>query len=181
MLRYYITDRRSAPRPILEHIAEAIRQGVDYVQIREKDLSVNELWQLTRQAVALAQSTPTRILVNERTDVALAGRAHGVHLPTGAIAPAELRRITPEGFLIAVSCHDPQQLRQAEAEGADFAVYGPVFASPGKGPPVGLSALAAVRCLPVFALGGVTWDNAPLCMAAGAVGVAGIRLFQNQR
>jgi thiamine-phosphate pyrophosphorylase len=177
--RYYITDRKSC-RHVLDCIERAVAAGVDLVQIREKDLPVRELLSLLRQAVDLAAASPTRVLVNGRVDVALAARAHGVHLPGGSINPEEWRRIVPDGFLIGVSCHSLEELRCAAA--ADFAVYGPVFATPGKGPPIGLDAFAEatrVASIPIFALGGVTPYNAQSCLDAGATGIAAMRMFQH--
>jgi thiamine-phosphate pyrophosphorylase len=114
-------------------------------------------------------------------DIAVACGAHGVHLPSGSIAPNILREIAPPGFLIGVSCHTVEELQAAEREGATFAVYGPVFPSVTKaGTPIGLATFASsVKTigLPVYALGGVTAQNAPLCIRAGAAGVAGISLF----
>jgi thiamine-phosphate pyrophosphorylase len=170
--RYCITD---SP----EVVARAARAGVEMVQIRAKELSVRALADLVRGAVANAREA--RILVNTRTDVALACGAHGVHLPAGSMAPETIRRITPAGFLIGVSCHTIDELHAAEREGADFAVYGPVFPSVTKSlAPIGIQAFrqaaASVR-LPVYALGGVTAENAPQCVAAGAAGIAGISLF----
>ena len=171
MKRYCITDS-------LEVAARAAREGVDLIQIRAKELSGRALTELVRSAVA---ATGDRILVNTRTDVALACGARGVHLPSGSAAPSTIRRITPPGFLIGVSCHTIEELQAAESEGADFAVFGPVFQSITKPVnPIGIEAFRAatqsVR-LPVYALGGVTADNAPLCMEAGAAGDAGISLF----
>jgi thiamine-phosphate pyrophosphorylase len=171
MTRYCITDS-------LEVAGRADRDGVELIQIRAKQLSARALADLVRAAVALGGS---KIVVNTRTDVALACGAHGVHLPAGSIAPSTIRRITPAGFLIGVSCHTVDELRAAEKEGADFAVFGPVFPSITKSvKPIGLEALRAATSavkLPVYALGGVTAANAPLCMEAGAAGVAGISLF----
>jgi thiamine-phosphate pyrophosphorylase len=170
--RYCITDS-------IDVAARAAGVGVEMIQIRAKELSARELSNLVGEVMRVAQSS--RILVNTRTDVALACGAHGVHLPAGSMAPDTIRRIAPPGFLIGVSCHSIDQLRAAEREGADFAVYGPVFPSVTKSlTPMGLNAfrraVAAVQ-LPVYALGGVTRENAATCIAAGAFGIAGISLF----
>jgi thiamine-phosphate pyrophosphorylase len=170
--RYCITDS-------LIVAERAAREGVEMFQIRAKELSARELSGLVRSVLRVAQRS--RILVNTRTDVALACGAHGVHLPAESMTPDTVRRITPGGFLIGVSCHTIQELRAAEREGADFAVYGPVFPSITKSlTPIGIEAFrVAARSvrLPVYALGGITARNAEQCIAAGAAGVAGISLF----
>jgi len=171
MKRYCITDS-------LDVAERAARGGVEMIQIRAKELAGRALFELVQNAVAIPAS---RILVNTRLDIALACGAHGVHLPAGSIAPSKIRNITPEGFLIGVSCHTIDELQAAEREGADFAVFGPVFPTTTKTvAPIGVEALrraiASIR-LPVYALGGVTTENAWLCIEAGAAGVAGISLF----
>jgi len=172
MKRYCITDS-------LDVVRRAADQQVELIQLRAKELCARDLAALVRNAVALAGFT--KILVNTRTDVALACGAQGVHLPANSIAPLAIRRITPPGFLIGVSCHTIAELEAAEREGADFAVFGPVFHSLTKPlTPIGLEALrAAVHSvgLPVYALGGVSMGNAGDCIAAGAAGIAGISLF----
>lgn len=178
MKRYYITDRKPVGgfRGLLEVIRDQLQLGVDLIQIREKDLSARELFEFTLavlevRAQELRNHVHPQVLVNSRADVAYAAGADGVHLPSSA--PAQ----TLPGLLIGRSCHTLAEVQQAKA---DFVTYGPVFETPGKGSPVGLDALKAAAKLgkPVYALGGVNWDNAESCVHAGAVGIAGIRLFQ---
>jgi thiamine-phosphate pyrophosphorylase len=179
MKRYYITDRKSAGgfRPLLEIIRDQLHLGIDLIQIREKDLSARELFEFTLtvlevRANEIHRRNPAKILVNTRADIAFATRADGVHLP--ADAPA----ITLPGLLVGRSCHT---LKEVSDTNADFVTYGPVFDSPGKGAPIGLDAIRAAchTGKQVYALGGVTWDNAKSCVEAGCVGIAGIRMFQD--
>ncbi len=179
-----ITDRHALPDadpvPVVE---QAIAAGVDLIQIRERDLNTRALLALVEKAVALAAGHATRILVNDRLDVALAAGAAGVHLPTHGLPIADVRARFSE-LLIGASCHNLEELRAAQDGGADFAVFGPVYETASKrvyGPPVGLETLAeAVRSatIPVLALGGINLENARACLEAGAAGIAAISLFQ---
>ncbi len=186
MKRYYITDRNHAggTERLLEFVRRRLAEGVGMIQVREKDLPARELVSLVEQVLAMPNPGGARILVNSRADVALACGAHGVHLPGDSIPPRELHPIVPEGFRIGVSCHTPEEARRAEAEGASFVVFGPVFpplSKPATGPPAGLEELATVcraAGIPVYALGGVTAGNAPDCIRAGAAGIAAISMFQ---
>jgi thiamine-phosphate pyrophosphorylase len=183
-LLYYITDRKGLPGedplPIIE---QAVAAGIDLIQIRERDLPARSLLALVEEAVKQAGAGPTRILVNDRLDVAVAAGAAGVHLPAHGFPVDEVRRSYRE-LLIGASTHNLEELRRAADGGADFAVFGPVFETPSKkayGPPLGLEKLAeAARAIniPVLALGGVTRENAADCLRAGAAGLAAISLFQ---
>jgi thiamine-phosphate pyrophosphorylase len=182
----YITDRHALePRPLPPLIGEAVQAGIDLIQIREKDLPTRELLQLAESAVAAAKGSGTRIVVNDRLDIALAGGADGVHLGTQSIPAQAVRNIVPEGFLIGVSCHSRQDVLAAEAAGADYVVLGPIFETPSKsayGPPLGLDVLretAAAVNIAVLALGGISVERVRACLAAGAAGIAGIRIFQD--
>jgi len=193
MLLYYITDRRSfggteaeQRAAVLRRIAESARAGVDYIQLREKDLSPCELERLAREAVRAVrdQSATTKLLINTGSDVALGCRADGVHLASGELRASEVRalwRKCDREPVVGVSAHSAAEVRDAEAEGADFAVLAPIFEKVQTGARgIGLEALreACAGQLDVLALGGVSLENACGCLQAGAAGVAGIRLFQ---
>lgn len=185
MKRYYITDRKSCGKDILDVIECAAADGVDWIQIREKDLSARGLLELTQAALLRTKSYPVGILVNSRPDVALAAGAHGVHLTSQAPPPKRLRALAPAGFLLGVSTHTLEEAERAAIEGADFAVFGPIFPTPSKPARAevpGLEKLAEVCArvrLPILALGGITPERIQPCLNAGAVGVAGISLFQS--
>ena len=175
MLRCYVTDRREGA---LEVFAQrAIADGVDYIQVREKDLPARELFDMVCRIRNIAAGSKTRILVNDRLDVALAAGIDGVHLPGNGL-PAE--RVRPLVSLLGVSTHTIEEAIAAETARADFIVFGPVFDTPGK-QAIGLDALRAVTSvvrIPVLAIGGVHIGNARFVMDAGARGFAAIRLFQ---
>jgi len=207
-LLYYITDRTAFPgdecsrrKRLLEKISDAVLANIDYIQLREKDLPTRELERLAREAAGVVaklrtenQQLKTALLINSRTDVALAAGADGVHLRSDDISPRDARaiwkqcgagtqvRVPPEDPLIGVSCHSTEDVSRANAQGASFVVFAPVFEkkdAPGT-PPQGLSRLAEAcqSQIPVLALGGITVENAQACIDAGASGIAGIRLFQ---
>jgi thiamine-phosphate pyrophosphorylase len=196
----YVTDRRSLPHPaptaLLQKINTILSAGVDWVQIREKDLCARELAALTREALlrtslhSQGRSQPSRILVNDRVDIALAERAAGVHLGENSLPVNEAARLiethaSGKDFLVGVSCHSLEAAKSAASGGADYLFFGPVFATPSKaafGPPQGVERLAEVCraiAIPVLAIGGITFENAGACFAAGAAGLAAIRLFQD--
>lgn len=208
MLTCYITDRALFPGDeherrglLLRAVAAASAAGVDYIQLREKDLPGRSLESMAREALrAMRKNGNTRLLINHRTDVALAVGADGVHLTGRDVSPGEAHaiaaRMNRPDFLVGISCHSVAEVRLAEAEGASFAMLAPVFEKTSAGlPGIGLEALrAAVPALrhatvtgdavderppfALFALGGVTPERAAFCAKAGADGVAGIRLFQ---
>ena len=163
-------------------IREAAKCDVDFIQLREKDFPIRQLEDLAREAIAIVRdaSRKTCLLINSRTDVAIATNADGVHLRSEDVSPVVVREVYQTTKpLVSVSCHTPSDVLRAEEGGADFVVFGPVY---GKSAvqATGLDLLAQVcqRKIPVLALGGVTVQNAADCMRAGARGVAGIRLFQ---
>jgi thiamine-phosphate pyrophosphorylase len=217
-LLYYITDRRAFPggersrcRRLLEKIREAARAGVDYIQLREKDLCSRELESLAREAMSIIRESSqlgtenrerrTALLINSRTDVALAVQADGVHLRSDDISPQEVRaawtkcgsgnrgagalarELSPLAAVIGVSCHSPEEVVQAAVNGATFVVLAPIFEKNDvpAASPVELRVLqqASQANIPVLALGGITLANAHSCLEAGAAGIAAIRLFQD--
>jgi thiamine-phosphate pyrophosphorylase len=175
MIRYYVTDRRQAD--VLACAERAIRDAVDLIQVREKDLPARELFELVCRIRDLAAGSKTRILVNERLDVAMAAGVDGVHLPGNGLPPD---RVRPFVKLLGVSTHSLTESIEAEKSGADFIVFGPIFDSPGK-KAVGLEPLSRVVSsirVPVIAIGGITEANSKEVLGAGVAGIAGIRLFQ---
>lgn len=171
-------------RALLRLVERAARAGVSLVQLREKGLTARSLFELASRAALLTRGTGTRLLVNDRADIARAAGCDGVHLTTRSPDAREVRRAFGAEFLIGASAHTPGEARAARAGGADFAVFGPVFDTPSKrayGPPVGLELLRetahALAPFPLVALGGVDESNAREVLGAGAAGVAGIRLF----
>jgi thiamine-phosphate pyrophosphorylase len=211
-LLYYITDRTqfrgsevARRHSLLAKVAEAVNAGVDYIQLREKDMSARELETLASEVLAVVRNNSTlrtenrelgtRLLINSRTDAALATGADGVHLRSDDISPSDVRAIWSScgagaparvpAPVIAVSCHRVEDAFRAASDQAGIAVFAPVFEK--RDAPhtqsAGLAALheACQAKIPVFALGGVTLANSASCLQAGAAGVAGIRLFQENK
>lgn len=170
---------------IVAQVREAAAADVDVVQVRELDLEGGALATLAGRCVEAVEGTATRVLVNDRLDVALAVGAHGVHLRADSYPAARVRDAAPPGFVIGRSVHGPAEASAATADGAiDFLVFGTVFASASKPVghvPAGLEALArvvdAAGDVPVLAIGGVSVGTMPLIAATGAAGVAAIGLF----
>src|SRR5437588_6353824 len=199
MLLCYITDRHllgddeaTRQKNLLARIESAAAAGIDFIQLREKDLSARELESLAGETMArLARFPKSRLLINCRLDIALAVGAHGVHLRAEDFQASDARYIAAKAgkqIEIGVSCHSAKEVALAESHGADLALLGPIFEKLGETlAPLGLEELrracsrpaAAASPMPVLALGGVNVGNAQDCMRAGADGVAGIRLFQD--
>jgi thiamine-phosphate pyrophosphorylase len=212
----YVTDRRSLQAsaqtgsldPLLEKIEQIVAAGIDWIQLREKDLSGRSCAALAREALRRASNQPAqagsparllaglpaRILVNDRLDIAIAEQAGGVHLGENSLPTQDANRLITasqaaqtlsQDFILGVSCHSLEAAQSAAAAGADYIFFGPVFATPSKaayGAPQGLRHLAEVCAslkIPVLAIGGITLENAPACLSAGASGIAAIRLFQD--
>ncbi|HEY5073816.1 MAG TPA: thiamine phosphate synthase [Pyrinomonadaceae bacterium] len=171
-------------RNLLQQASAAVTAGIQLIQIREKQLAARVLFELTARVVAIARGSSTRVLVNDRADIAASAGADGVHLTTRSLGADVIRKMFGANFLIGASTHSLTEAQTACREGADFAVFGPIFPSPAKekyGPPLGAGELiAATRELapfPLLALGGISIENVNECLSAGASGIAGITLF----
>jgi len=184
----WVTDRLALPAPSVESLLDRLSQlasQVDWIQLREKDLSARNLAALTRRSVELSRGR-AKIIVNDRLDVAIASGAAGVHLTTQSLPVAEVVRwragYNHPQFLIGASCHSAAEARAAQQNGADYIFFGPIFTTPKKpGPPQGLPRLTEISQalhIPVLAIGGIDESSASSCIAAGAKGIAAIRLFQ---
>ena len=170
---------------ILRSVQGAVDTGVSLFQIREKTLSARVLYELTSRATEITHGSGTRLLVSDRSDIARAAGADGVHLTSQSLAARVVRKIYGLEFLIGVSTHSREEVLAARDQGADFVVFGPVFETESKlafGAPQGLEKLRAVTSdagsFPVLAIGGISLENMHSCLDAGARGVAAIRMFQ---
>jgi thiamine-phosphate pyrophosphorylase len=175
-----VTDRRR--QPVVEQVRAAAEAGVDVCQIRERDLEARSLAALVGEALAAARGTGTRVVVNDRLDVALACGADGVHLRADSIPPALARTVVPKGFLIGRSVHGVDEARLVAAD-VDYLIAGTVFRTPSKPGQsewlgvAGLAAISAAVNVPVWAIGGVSPDTVGAIQASGAAGIAAIGLF----
>jgi len=199
LLLYYITDRSQFPgseaercEQLLHKVREAVAAAVDYIQLRERDLSGRGFEELARGVAGIVgeKGSQTRLLINSRTDIALSTASDGVNLRSQDISPSEVRRIwraanSRSEPVVAVSCHAEEEVRSASSAGADFVVFGPVFEKHGFSTPQGLDKLREVTSelgdFPVLAIGGISLENAAACLDAGASGIAAIRLLSDIR
>ncbi len=171
---------------ILQLIEAAVVAKIDLIQIREKALTTRVLLELAAHAAEITGASATKLLINDRADVAASAGANGVHLTRASMSASVVRQAFGKDFLIGVSTHSLEEASAAEAANADFAVFGPVFETPRKtqyGSPLGLEQLKQVcsklQPFPILAIGGVTESNFADCLRAGAVGAAAIRMFED--
>jgi thiamine-phosphate pyrophosphorylase len=185
-----ITDGKTTPQNFeskkletLGAIRDAVAEGVDLIQIREKALPARQLFELVSETVKVLAPFEALVIVNDRADVAVAAGADGVHLPENSVPAEVIRSAFGERFVVGASTHSIESARAAKASGADYVFFGPVFETPGKGPPVGIGALksvcSALPSFPVIALGGVDHHNLDEVLEAGAAGIAAIRALND--
>ncbi|AAC07326.1 thiamine phosphate synthase [Aquifex aeolicus] len=178
---YAITDRKKYGENFLETLEKILKKGVRMVQLREKDLKDRELYKLAKEVRALTKKYKALLLINERFDIALAVEADGVHLPEQSFPPSVVKRVNPN-FIVGFSAHSLESAKYAEKEGADFITLSPIFktSSHPEAQPIGLKTLKEVSekvNIPVYALGGITWEKIKVCYKNGAYGIAGISMF----
>jgi thiamine-phosphate pyrophosphorylase len=203
MLRYAITSRDLYPgdeqqrqAALLRHASFWAADGIDFIQLREKDLPDADIATLAREILKniAATSSPTRLLINSRADIAVATGSHGVHLTASPneLTPKHVRSLYASANrhppIISISCHILEEVHRARVNRADVILFAPVFEkviagqiiTPGQGIDQLRAACLAASPIPVYALGGVTLENAAACLSAGAAGIAGIRLFHHR-
>ena len=187
---YLITSGEATPanfdqksREILDIVSIAVEEEVSLIQLRERRLSARLLFELAVKASEITHDSSSRLLVNDRADIAVAAKADGVHLTGASLPTAVIRSSFPPDLIIGVSTHTAEAARSAAEQGADFAVFAPVFETPGKGEPQGLDKLSMLcrelRPFPVFGLGGVDETNYASILEAGASGFAAIRFLND--
>lgn len=187
---YLITEDETTQQNFSEKSAEilnlikiAVGNNIPLIQIREKKLTARLVYELTSKAVEIAKNSATKILVNDRTDVALAAKADGVHLTSTSLPAEIIRQNFPPDFIIGVSAHSLADIEMAKQHRADFATFSPIFYSPNKGKPKGLNELRKIchkaANFPIIALGGIDEMNYKSILNVGAAGFAAIRFLNN--
>jgi thiamine-phosphate pyrophosphorylase len=183
-----VTGDRGREQPALELIAAAVRAAIELIQIRERRFDDRSLAALTRRAVELARNSASRIIINDRADIALSAGASGVHLRGSSFAAGRVRALAPPGFLIGRSVHTLSEATAVEVSGGcDYLLFGTVFPSSSKPSDHAVAGLEALRAvcgavrLPVLAVGGISVETARQVAEAGASGIAGISVFETAR
>lgn len=185
-VKYLITKGDATPenfpekkREIVKVVERSVDVGVDLIQVREKDLTAKLVFELTEASVRAAAGSKAKVLVNDRFDIAVAAKAQGVHLTGSSISASIVRSYVPGDFVIGVSTHNLEETIEAKDAGADFALFGPIFQTPGKGEPAGTEKLKEiceiVSPFPILAVGGIDETNYRSIIDAGAAGFAAIR------
>jgi thiamine-phosphate pyrophosphorylase len=183
-----VSDRRrlsakpDAVDRLVEIVGAAARAGVDLIQIRERDLSAAGLTALVQRCVAAVDGTSSKVLVNDRADVALAAGAHGVHLRADSMPASAVRRLLASEALVGRSVHSLEEAAASRCEGrVDYLVFGTMFQTSSKEASQRLATIEELAHLkigiPVLAIGGMTVERAAVVSRAGAAGIAGIGLF----
>ncbi|ADO45215.1 thiamine monophosphate synthase [Hydrogenobacter thermophilus TK-6] len=178
---YAITDSQRYGEDFWESLRRVLERGVRMVQLREKALSAKEYYQKALEAREITREYSALLLINERVDIALAVGADGVHLPQEGLPPSCVRKIKKD-LIVGFSAHDLKSALYAQEEGADFITLSPIFktSSHPEREPLGLEVLKDISkrvSIPVYALGGITWEKIKLCYKNGAYGIAGVSLF----
>lgn len=171
-------------RELFNLITIAIENEIALIQIREKNLTARLVYELTTKAVEIAKNSKTKILVNERADIAFSANADGVHLTSSSLSAKTIREHFPTNFIVGTSAHSLAEVEEVQRQGADFATFSPIFYSPDKGEPKGLDKLRKVcqkaQNFPIIALGGIDETNYKAVLETGAAGFAAIRFLNNR-
>ena len=182
---YAITDRKAYGPDFFGTLERILKKGIRMVQLREKEMKGRELYELAVKVRELTKRYDALLIINGRFDIAIAVGADGVHLPENHIPPSAVKRLFPN-LIVGFSAHSPESAKRAEEEGADFVTISPIFktSSHPQAKPLGPKAIretAEKVKVPVYALGGITWEKAKVCYKNGAYGIAGITMFTHGR
>ncbi len=178
---YAITDRKVYGKDFLGTLKKVLDMGVRMIQLREKGTSGREYYRLAKKVRELTKEYDALLLINERFDIAMAVGADGVHLPEESFPPSRVKVINPD-LIVGLSAHSPESALRAQEEGADFVTISPIFKTsshPNAKPlsPGIIKETAKKVKIPIYALGGITWEKTKVCYKNGAYGVAGITMF----